>query len=77
MTNIDDGDDEDRAEFMSDMSTQISHVLDNPDEFWFAHGITGNPATVFVSADGSTETHLGTLGPQGLLARLEELAAAS
>ncbi len=57
------------------MSTQISHVLDNPDEFWIAHRVTGNPASVFVAADGSTSIHLGTLGPQELTKRLEELAA--
>jgi len=75
--NIDDGDEEDRATFMLNMSTQISHVLDDPDEFWIAHGVSGNPATVFVAADGSTEIHLGTLGPQGFVERLEALAAAS
>ncbi len=60
---------------MDQMSTQVSHVLDDPDEFWRAHGVFGNPASVFVSADGSTEVHLGALGPQEFVERLKQLAA--
>lgn len=75
MPNSDDGDDDDRQVFMDAMSTQVSHVLENPDEFWRAHQITGNPATVFVAADGSTTTHLGAMGPQEFLAKVEALAA--
>ncbi|MGI9609859.1 MAG: hypothetical protein ACR2NL_06155 [Acidimicrobiia bacterium] len=75
--NIDDGDEEDRAKFMLNMSTRISHVLDDPDEFWIAHGVTGNPAMVFVAADGTTEQHHGAVGPQELLERVEALAAAA
>lgn len=59
------------------MSTQVSHVLDDPDEFWRAHQVLGNPASVFVSADGTSELHLGALGPQEFVARLEALAAAA
>lgn len=62
---------------MDGMSTQVSQVLEDPDEFWRAHQVTGNPAAVFVSADGTTETHLGAMGPQDLLARLEALAASA
>ena len=65
---------EDRADFTGQMSTQISHVMDNPEEFWIAHGVTGNPASVFVAADGSTELHLGVLGPQRLVERLKAIA---
>jgi len=72
--NSNDGDDDDRAEFIGNMSTQVSHVLDNPDEFWIAHEVTSNPTMVFVAADGSTERHQGGLGPQELLERVEALA---
>lgn len=75
MPNLDDGSDADREEFMAGMSTQVSHVLDDPDEFWFAHRVTGNPTAVYVSADGSTETITGARGPQELLKKLQELAA--
>ncbi len=72
--NIDDGSDDDRLEFIGNMSTQVSHVLEEPDEFWVAHRVTSNPTVVFVSADGSAEAHVGALGPQGLLERVEALS---
>lgn len=75
MPNLDDGSDDDRDEFMAGMSTQVSHVLDNPDEFWIAHRVTGNPTAVYVSADGSTEMITGARGPQELLKNLQTLAA--
>ncbi|MFT7474624.1 MAG: hypothetical protein ACI81L_001549 [Verrucomicrobiales bacterium] len=75
MPNLDDGSDADRDEFIANMSTQVSHVLDNPDEFWIAHRVTGNPTGVYVSADGSTETVTGARGPQDLLKKLQAMAS--
>jgi len=58
------------------MSTQISHVLDNPGSLWREHGVLSQPAMVFVSADGSTEVRTGSVGPEGLLERAKSMAAA-
>ncbi len=71
--NPDDGDDTDRREFIEAMSTQISHVLEDPGSVWANYKVTSQPTMVFVSADGSTEVHTGGLGPQGLLERLKAL----
>ena len=56
------------------MSTQISHVLDDPGELWLTHGVVSQPTMIFVAADGTTEMHTGALGPQGLVDRLKALA---
>ena len=70
-----DGSDADREAFIAQMSTQISHVLDDPGELWAEHGVVAQPTTIFVAADGSAEVHTGGLGPPDLLARLTELGA--
>lgn len=72
--NPEDGNDDDRAEFAAQMSTQISHVLDDPGSVWTEHSVLSQPTTIFVSADGTTETHVGGLGPQTLLERVKALA---
>lgn len=77
MPNPDDGNDADKADFIAAMSTQVSHVLDGPGELWLEYGVVSQPAMVFVTADGTRTMHTGGLGPQDLLARVEELAAAS
>lgn len=59
---------------MGNMRTQISHVLNDPAEFWITHQVTGNPTTVFVSADGSIERHAGNLYAQELLSKVEALS---
>lgn len=59
---------------MENMRTQISHVLHDPAEFWIAHQVTGNPTTVFVSADGSFDRHNGNLYAQELLTKVEALS---
>jgi len=58
------------------MSTQISHVLDDPGSLWREHGVLSQPAMVFISADGTAEVRNGSLGPEELLERAESLAAA-
>ncbi len=75
VTNEADGDDFDKQAFIEGMSTPISHVLANPQELWIEYQVTSQPTMVFIGADGSTETHVGGLGPQGLLERVNELAA--
>lgn len=73
--NPSDGDDADKQAFMAQMSTQISHVLDDPGELWLEHSVASQPTMVFVSADGTTDAHLGGLGPAKLVERLKTLAA--
>lgn len=58
------------------MSTQVSHVLDDPGSLWLEHGVLSQPAMVFVSADGTAEVRTGSLGPEALLERAKSLAAA-
>jgi len=57
------------------MSTQISHVFADPGALWAEHGVLSQPTTIFVAADGTEEYHTGGLGPQGLLEKVEQLAA--
>lgn len=56
------------------MRTQVSHVFDNPDEFWVEQGVINQPGWVFVSADGTAERVSGTVPSRELIARLEALA---
>ena len=72
--NPDDGDDADRADFIAGMSTQVSHVLDDPGSVWIEHEVVSQPSWIFVSSDGSHELHTGGLGPQRLLEQLEAMA---
>ena len=72
--NPNDGDDAARAAFIEQMSTQVSHVLEDPGELWVEHGVLSNPTTIFVAADGSVDVHAGGLGPSELLERIEEIA---
>lgn len=75
--NPDDGDDAAKADFIGAMSTQISHVLDDPGELWLDYAVVSQPTMVFVAADGTRTTHTGALGPQKLVERLKEMAAAA
>lgn len=59
------------------MSTQIPHVIDGAADLWIEHGISSQPSMVFVSADGSTDVRVGSLGPQGLQNRAQALLAES
>ena len=71
--NPNDGSDADKQAFIDGMSTPISHVLDTPGDVWHEYAILSQPSWVFVSADGSVDTLVGSLGPQGLVDRLESL----
>ena len=73
--NPNDGDDADRARFIERMSTQVSHVLDDPGAVWTENGIHSQPSWVFVSADGTRDRFSFRLGPAKLLERVEELAS--
>ena len=71
--NPNDGSAPDKQAFIDGMSTPISHVLDRPGDIWHEHGILSQPSWVFVAADGSVDVLVGSLGPQGLVDRLESL----
>lgn len=69
----DNGGDDDIARFIGDMSTQISHVLDDPGALWLEYGVTSHPTMLSVSADGSIERMPAGLGALGLLEEVEAL----
>lgn len=56
------------------MSTQVSHVFDDPGALWVEYGVLSQPTTIFVAADGTLDVHTGGLGPQSLLERVKALA---
>lgn len=70
-----DGDDAARIAFADQMSSRIPHVFDDPGSLWTAHEVLSQPTMVFVAADGTTEKRTGSLGPQGLVAKMRELAS--
>ncbi len=74
--NPSEGTDEAKAAFIDQMSTQVPHVLDDPGQLWTDHDVLSQPTMIFIASDGTTERSTGALGPQGLLARVEELAGA-
>lgn len=74
MPNPTEGTDSAKQDFIDQMSTQVSHVLDDPGALWDNYEILSQPTMVFVAADGTFERSTGALGPQGLLARAEALA---
>jgi hypothetical protein len=54
----------------------MPQLVDGPDAtIWTRFGIRGQPAWVFIDADGGTEVLLGPLGAEGLIERLDALAA--
>jgi len=71
--NPNDGDDAARQAFIDQMSTPVPQILDDPGSIWVEHGVLSQPSWVFVSADGTADLHIGGLGPQGLLERLQSL----
>lgn len=71
--NPNEGTGEANGEFIAQMSTPVSHVLDNPGELWENYGVSSQPSMVFITADGTFERSAGALGPQGLLSRIEAL----
>ena len=73
--NPSDGSDEDRQAFKDQMSSQVPHVDDDPRSVWYGEGVFSQPTWVFVSANRGREKYSGTLGPQGLLEKMNELDA--
>lgn len=53
----------------------FDHAVDLTGDVWAAFDISTQPAFVFIDADGSTSTHVGALGVEGLSSRLDELTS--
>jgi len=49
------------------------HTIDESGELWAGYGVAGQPAWVFIDADGTTETVAGSLGEAGITERLDAL----
>lgn len=54
----------------------VPHAVDADGSLWSAFGVRGQPAWVFVGADGTTEVAYGALSDSELTRRLEALEAA-
>lgn len=49
------------------------HAVDDDGTVWASYEIRTQPAFVFIDDDGTTETHVGALGVDGLTERLDAL----
>ena len=49
------------------------HAVDESGVIWASFNITTQPSFVFLNDDGTGETHVGALGVDGLIPRLEIL----
>lgn len=49
------------------------HTIDESGDLWAGYGVIGQPAWVFVDADGSTEVISGSLGEAAIAERIEAL----
>lgn len=52
----------------------FEHIADENGVIWQEFGVRSQPAFVFISADGSSETLSGGLGYDGLVERIEALS---
>lgn len=53
----------------------LTHVVDDDGSIWSSYGVTAQPAFAFIDADGDYDVFVGTLGPDALRERMQELAA--
>ncbi len=51
----------------------FDHVIDPDGSIWAAYDILSQPSFAFLNNDGTTETHLGPLGVDGLSQRIDNL----
>lgn len=49
------------------------HSIDETGDLWAGYGVAGQPAWVFIGADGSTEVVSGALGEAAIAERLDAL----
>jgi len=65
------------AAFVEDHGvSDIVHISDEELIIWRELGITSQPAWAYVNDDGTVEVEQGALGEEGILAKMNELAAA-
>ena len=55
----------------------FDHTVDRDGAVWSSYGVTGQPAFVFVHADGSFDYQPGSLGVDSLTSRVDALLAAA
>ena len=63
--------------FVADTDTGgIEHLIDDDGSIWRSFGITSQPAFAFIDDSGEVvDVHVGSLGEEALLERMQELAA--
>lgn len=62
--------------FIDDFAVgSFDHAVDLTGDVWAAFDISTQPAFVFIDADGSSSTHVGALGVEGLSSRLDDLTS--
>ena len=65
------------AEFVERFGVEgIDHVSDEDLLIWQELGITGQPSWAYINDDGTVEVERGSLGEEGIIAKMNELAAA-
>lgn len=53
----------------------FEHIADETGAVWAAFGIASQPAVVFLNDDGTSTTHMGAIGIDGLTEGIEALIA--
>lgn len=53
----------------------FEHAVDDDGSLWANYGITSQPSFVFLDDDGSSTTHVGPLGTDGLAAILDDFTS--
>lgn len=60
--------------FIDDLGVgHLPHIVDGDGPLWAAFGVASQPAVVFISDDGSMSIHNGSISPEQLREKLEEL----
>jgi len=60
--------------FVDDFELEaFDHMVDPDGAIWSTFNVNSQPAFVFVNDDGTTSTHIGPLGVEGLSAQMEQL----
>jgi hypothetical protein len=49
------------------------HTIDESGDLWAGYGVVGQPAWVFIDAEGSAEVVSGSLGEDAIVERIEAL----
>lgn len=64
------------TEFIDTLSVgAFEHVVDDDGSVWADYAITTQPSFVFIDDNGTTSTHVGALGVDGLSEALNDLVS--